>query len=670
MVSKWLRFLILGPILLLLLVVYLSWLPSEPGFIVPVVGAFSFAGFVLISVFSVSYACVLLGISLCVLPFFHWWGVLVFVVVWLLGYEFRLLYPSLGVTERVYGAQKLVLLAFLSFLLAYLLGVLRVLLLDCDIFLFSTVYQGGGILAVIRYLIRGFHSWGHIPTDVAAYVVSMFLVISLSSLGRREAGVFLGLFNGIAVGVLLAAVVLFMQVAEVAPIFSYNRSSFWILTGRRAGTFSDPNAFGVAVSLLAPSLLVLGRGWRRVAYFFCSLLFLIAGFWSGSRALWFGLSVWLLCFFIVSLRSSRSRLLRAVLSMGLLGLPLVLVCAGYPPFNEKLTEHASAPAAERLLRTLNWESAREMFASRELYWGFALRAWKEHPIVGLGLGKFYEEQQRIGEAAGVDLSTWRDNTNNFYLQVLAEQGLLGLLLVLYAFYQCACALSGRILSERFGNDSKYFAAAGRCVLVSKCALVVFLSMLITGPHLHFPEIRLIAAVFLAFGLANVETCYDARIPRRVQEVLLITLLCPIVFMLFTVGDFERIRNVGLYQKEHTDVDGFFVWTARQAKVSLCPGKEKTVPITLRALNPDLEQRPLTVRLRLKSQRQSYTDVILRDSAWKTIELQRPEEAIEPEILELVSSRIWSPSQLSLEGDSRWFGVMLKWPESLCHEGVK
>ena len=90
--------------------------------------------------------------------------------------------------------------------------------------------------------------------------------------------------------------------------------------------------------------------------------------------------------------------------------------------------YASNLVISRLQTITNLEYASNK--TRILRWGFALVMFLRHPIIGNGYNSFKFTYVNRPELIGTYLSQFRMGAHNEYLQVLAEQGVIGLSIVI------------------------------------------------------------------------------------------------------------------------------------------------------------------------------------------------------------------------------------------------
>lgn len=153
-------------------------------------------------------------------------------------------------------------------------------------------------------------------------------------------------------------------------------------------------------------------------------------------------------------------------------------------------------------------------AGRADLWQVGWRMAGDHPMTGVGLGNFTarasEYVNQPGGLTYVELIVERPHTlHNLYLGLLAETGVLGLLLFLVV--AGACLNAARLAAARF-------EAIGEPVLasVSRAVMVGALSMLVAGIFISYgADLRL--WVTLALGPALLALCSRQRGPALIPR---------------------------------------------------------------------------------------------------------------------------------------------------------
>jgi O-antigen ligase len=205
---------------------------------------------------------------------------------------------------------------------------------------------------------------------------------------------------------------------------------------RAHGTFEQPNPFAgylgltlpIAVALAIGSLLrVAGQVPRKWLILAASTggLMMTALFMSWSRGAWLGFAAALAVMGVaVVVRSGRA----AVITLLLLGLvAYVILSGGLAQIPASLTQRFSdfVPYLDATdVRGLEITDANYAVLERLAHWQTALAMWTDHPLLGVGIGNY------SAAYAEYALPLWPvalGHAHNYYLNIAAEAGFLGLL---------------------------------------------------------------------------------------------------------------------------------------------------------------------------------------------------------------------------------------------------
>lgn len=347
-------------------------------------------------------------------------------------------------------------------------------------------------------------------------------------------------------GAALSAVYAIVQWCGLTPFHLPNQTPFWTSIGRVSGLMTDPNALGVVMAL---SLLILtqrdvaeGKPGRYSTGL--TLLFLGAGVVSGSRTFWLGVGI-----VVVGLTYLRARRLLGLLFVG--GLSAIAIMSAldiYTPFVSIVQESSALPqGVKRIVSAMSLARFEETMASRSVFLTLARAIIDRDPLFGVGANAF-ASYVPLASASIPSLKGWIDNSNNFYVGVVAELGLIGL------FAGMMTALSRRRKAEG--------AVAGAAVAL--CAVGI---MLLTGPHTDFVEVLL--PIALLVGMTTTV--------RRTQSYL--RAYTSVLFLVAgSIAGSHHDRGVYGW---HADGDRLHRWLSPDATVQvLCAeakaGEEQTV----------------------------------------------------------------------------------------------
>jgi len=253
-------------------------------------------------------------------------------------------------------------------------------------------------------------------------VLLLYLILR-TSLGEKEIPWVVG-------GLLLAGLV--EGLVGVYQFFTRAGPEHFVVMGRfmRAyGHFMQPNPFGGYMGLVMPLALALGLGlfsdgeipWRlRLGLALsCLSLALLTGMalvMSWSRGAWLGATAAVAC--VVMLVDKR-----IALTLGILALALILlVRLPLQPFLARFQELTIWPGREDL-RTIEITDENYAVVERLAHWDAAIRMWGDHLWFGVGIGNYEPVYSAYA------LPRWPEplgHAHNYYLNIAAETGLLGL----------------------------------------------------------------------------------------------------------------------------------------------------------------------------------------------------------------------------------------------------
>lgn len=332
--------------------------------------------------------------------------------------------------------------------------------------------------------------------------------------------VFRGVRRGLGIGVACAALVTVAQFFDLLTGVVPNQSAFWSGINRLSGSFSDPNAQGIFLAV-APFLIFGGtEGSARGRWFVwaLSVLMACAGLLSGSRSFVLALILALLA----GVWMFSRRLLFFSLLAGCVFVAGVSLLDLYAPWFEQWLSGSFIPeGGRRVLMTCSLSRVSESFFSRGVFFVLGRELFDHFPLFGVGVDRFRFYVPALVERLGLNISGWVDNSNNFYLGLLTELGLLGTFLFVLT-------VRGRTLARE---------REALCLV----GLFVLASVLVTGPHLDFPEV-----LFLSAGLVAASTR-----PRAIRGMHTVTFAC--------VG--LVVGFAGVFTREQ----GGYLWESRQGR---------------------------------------------------------------------------------------------------------
>lgn len=208
----------------------------------------------------------------------------------------------------------------------------------------------------------------------------------------------------------------------------YGILQFLIIDSQRiVGTFPNPNPFGIYLVMLFCISWSVGLRKKNKLISISSTILLVSLFLTGSRGsiLCLILSSWIL-FLALDRKEVVSSIKRSLLLI-LSSLSITYIIMYIAPFVQKLSLNSGI--FKYLIRT---ESIGSSTMGRLSFWRVAYNLFISKPINGYGLGTFYTAYDSKYEYNGW-VSRFAHNT---YLQILSEQGIIGIFLFLLFLVTC------------------------------------------------------------------------------------------------------------------------------------------------------------------------------------------------------------------------------------------
>jgi O-antigen ligase len=279
---------------------------------------------------------------------------------------------------------------------------------------------------------------------------------------------------------------------------------------RAYGTFEQPNPFGGYMGLIAPLALALVLFWRSRAIpawltwlSLGSLGAIGAGIaMSGSRGAWLGATAALGTVAVVGGRRGQAFLLIAVLLIALVGtlggtalIPDQVIerATGFLPLVSNLGTGGKVTAVE--VTDANYANL-----ERLAFWQAAAEMWSDHLWLGVGFGNYQAVYPQYS------LPKWRmalGHAHNYYFNIAAETGLLGLLAYLALWSAVIYRLVGTVLTTR-SDYAKALALGALGVVIHASIHNVVDNLWVHHMYIH---------VALILGLTEARACPNRASPQ-------------------------------------------------------------------------------------------------------------------------------------------------------------
>jgi putative inorganic carbon (HCO3(-)) transporter len=270
----------------------------------------------------------------------------------------------------------------------------------------------------------------HSLKEIVKWVEVLALyVIAANELDERRSGVLVAVMLG--TGALAAIQGIYQFLFQVGP-------EGFVLFGRfmRAyGTFEQPNPYAgylgltlpLAVGLVTAGVLTMvgrARVWWLLWAGGCGMLMLAALVMSWSRGAWLGFAAAMAAMSLaLVVRRGRAALLLVLAGMLVLYLLFAAGVMQVPPAITQRFGDLLPYAGVSDVRGAEVTDANFAVLERMAHWQSALSMWTDHPWLGVGIGNY---EPAYG---GYALPQWTEalgHAHNYYLNIAAESGLLGL----------------------------------------------------------------------------------------------------------------------------------------------------------------------------------------------------------------------------------------------------
>jgi O-antigen ligase len=433
----------------------------------------------------------------------------------------------------------------------------------------------------------------------------------------------------------------------------------WVATDpqirRVNATFTDPNGLGayLAMSLwlvIAAAAIGPERRWR-ISWIVASVAVAAALVFTASRAAWAAAAIGAVLFVGLFLRQSerhgpRARRLRRLASATLLAGVVAVGGLTVLATRRDVRHGDQRTYVHTLLYTLNLNTPLdERLKGRLALWAAAQRMMAERPEFGIGIGRYYKALYAYAPDRD-RLVSLQENAHNYFLQVGAELGIVGLLALVGVL---AISIRSAILASR---DH----VRGALALASGVGIVTYVVTWLTGHPLLVREGQFAFWPVIAGALRLHRTMPAVRAPVPAWTRNGAWVAAAVIVALVPWRAARETRQVrlgdltfGMYDRE-VDHGRSYNWSTARATFYV-PSNARAFTVPLRSLAPMSQ----TVRVFLDGQ--LVNELRLTDHAWHRLRSQLPpgRRAVPTFYrVEIVVDPAWRPS----EADTRPLGVMI------------
>jgi hypothetical protein len=458
------------------------------------------------------------------------------------------------------------------------------------------------------------------------------------------------------------------------------------------GTFKDALSFGAFLSMLVPVLLGTLLCFRGRLRILASLLILLSGsliFLVGSKSGLLAVVASAVLFSILAVGVGIGRYKAKPVSLAklhprtyLLAAGAILLIIGLLTFDRPLIKKISnSTTVSRLSTSLQLKTLEEIFSGRaDTLWNMAVRMIEDYPLAGVGIGGYIIESSNYAAVAKTEIGT-PESAENYFLQVGAELGWIGLALILWILWE--------ILKRIFRGYKKIPVNDPRRFLFIGASCGIFSFILDTQVHSYIGSYEIVYIFWLLVGLVFLLGSKDPEdgspkpaenqkpdLPRT--AIFSRKFIIATAVVIFVSGstllwnsthslslarrtkELNLPREFGLDKLEKTADGREFRWTREYGGI---PVKlEKSVlSIPIHASHPDIRKKPVQVKFYLVKDffkhKTFLKEITLARNEWQDVVLSVSQEDIGQEaILLLKINRTWNPLKTKGVPDARNLGV--------------
>ncbi|MCD4670147.1 MAG: O-antigen ligase family protein [Actinomycetia bacterium] len=542
------------------------------------------------------------------------------------------------------------------------------------------------------------------------YIIGFWLIFIIFNIIKKTKDIIISIIVLIFSTVVSAAIVFYQYFFH--PTFG--SFGHWVEAGRFNSTFTDPNALGAFTALMFPVFLAmiiyLKRRSLKLLFGILFLPYLFMLFLAGSRSSVIGIIFVVLSFLVIGIikivKVIRNKIIRTskiektiILICILLLVLIIIMLAVFSIIFINNIEDPNITRFSMINRTMESiitfntyagrhgliEGIKSISNYRYIFWERAIHMFRDYPLTGMGPGTYIIE---LPNYHGLDF-TLIDYSGNYYLQVLSEFGLIGIIPILFIFY--VLIKKAAVYLARSKNIKKVRNI--NWILIG--LFMSFSSMLIAlifGPHTNFIEIQftfwLIIGLMISFikvqnssgnergtvcrGLSQIdnERYYNrtmnipgSGVAGKISFIVLI-IIFTISFAISSITTLSinvkqntfrtNANNYGFYGKEV--IEGKEVeWISIDASKVL-EKQSYTLNIPVKDCIPVDRSKPITMKIYIDNL--LVKKVKIDGDLWHDIKVDIPKFTGEKFTLTISTSDSWTPKEMGINNDTREIGVMI------------
>jgi len=487
---------------------------------------------------------------------------------------------------------------------------------------------------------------------------------------------------------------------------TFRRVQPWIDAGRFNGTFSDPNALGAFVLLLFPIyiglFMYLKKYYLRLIVVGAFAIYLVLLLFSGSRSAFIGIFISILIFgttfIVIGFKFLRRRfrfysVRKRLVIITAIGVVAILIAAFFVViFTLPDLFISRVSFVRRMVNTvetaINYgqragiiEGFKSISNFRYIFWGQAMEMFKDHPVAGVGHASYIFQLPNYLKINQTGFSQI-DFSGSFYLQVLSELGITGI--ILYIFIIMVFLV--QVLRYFKRKNREDLERSDWFILAFFASFIAMLAGQGFGPHTNFDEVNLTFWLMIGLMMACVKVMQkkfepslrQMRISNKIRFDFIEKISLAAVILIFTssfvfssVTGLSININQNLYDRKGTyigwenkygfyeeeTIDGEkFRWVSIDAS-EVVEKKGEVMVIPIMDAIPEKPEKPLEVKVYINNFMAARE--VIEHEYWTDVRVEIPEVSGDRFTLTLVFNRGWSPKEMGLNPDTRQLAASVK-----------
>jgi putative inorganic carbon (HCO3(-)) transporter len=304
-----------------------------------------------------------------------------------------------------------------------------------------------------------------------------------------------------------------------------------------------------------------------------------------------------------------------------------------------------------LSEDMNWRIPIEQKLDIRLpLWKQTIQMVEDFPLWGVGVGEFNFALQKYSSIF-IPYKEATFTAHNYFLQIAAELGLIGLYALLW--------ILGIILTKgsQIARGKRDFVKLGVWF-----GIIGFIFTFFGDCYLWNIEMELMFWLMIGLLFVNKTGNMDVPTPMRPHEKKLIIILSVFVILTIPFQIYQRSqisflseRSLGLYEEKFKDGERDYRWGEKVVFIPL-EIKGKYVNIPIRFGNPDIKEKPVKVEIVINKKLVDYLE--FNDHQWHILRYSIKDTEGSETFLKIEASRTWNPYLMGVRHETRDLGPAL------------